>query len=104
MVWDDRSSVSVPILKSLLTGVMGTYDEELRAWFASNAPNVQLQLVGREGDTNQSIIEGATASACFSHHQVCLFCPNSFFLSSFSAADFVSFFIHAPFVPLLRLS
>jgi hypothetical protein len=75
LVWDDRSSTSVPVLKSMLTGVMGTYDEQLREWVAQNAPGVQLALVAREGDGKQSVFEGLTASACFSHHQVCpLFC------------------------------
>ena len=72
MVWDDRSSVSVPLLKNVLTGVMGTFDEELRTWFAQNAPAVQCQLVPREGDEHQSVFEGVTAAACFSHHQVWL--------------------------------
>lgn len=70
MVWDDRSSVGVPLLKNILTGVMGTFDEELRTWFAQNAPTVECQLVAREGDEHQSLFEGATAAACFSHHQV----------------------------------
>jgi hypothetical protein len=70
LVWDDRSSTNVPVLKGLLTGVMGTFDEELRTWVSQNAPGVQLALVAREGDDKQSVFEGLTASACFSHHQV----------------------------------
>lgn len=69
MVWDDRSSVSVPVLKNIMTGVMGTFDEELRSWFAANAPAVQVALVAREGDDKQSLFEGLTAAASFSHHQ-----------------------------------
>jgi hypothetical protein len=73
LIWDDRSSlgINVPWLKSMSTaGVMKTFDEETRQWFAANAPAVECELVGRSGGEGNSILEGQTAATCFSHHQV----------------------------------
>jgi hypothetical protein len=71
MVWDDRSSLSIPVLSMLAKGVMNTHDEFMRKWFAQNAPNVTCQLVGRTGGEGNSLLEGQAAASFFSHHQVC---------------------------------
>lgn len=70
LVWDDRSSMSIPGLSMLSKGFMNTHDEVTRAWFSKNAPRVKCQLVGRSGDEGNSIVEGQTAASFFSHHQV----------------------------------
>lgn len=69
MVWDDRSSMSIPGLSMFSKGFMNTHDEVTRKWFAQNAPNVKLALVGRTGDEGNSLLEGQAASTFFSHHQ-----------------------------------
>eukprot|EP00891_Asterochloris_glomerata_P005063 jgi/Astpho2/5063/fgenesh1_pm.00071_%23_10_t len=66
MIWDDRSSINLPVLTGG-SGLMITHDEETRRYFAGS--KVHVKVCKRAGGKRDSWKQRFTLGAMFTHHQ-----------------------------------
>ncbi|KAL3693763.1 hypothetical protein R1sor_007414 [Riccia sorocarpa] len=72
LVWDDKTSHSNPLIKTVREGVMGVHDEETKRFFRHSA--VRCVLAPRYGDSKLSWFRQRVVGTLYTHHQKIVLC------------------------------